>query len=646
LSNDSPGPLSGLGGCLVRHRRFWNVALVVPPLAVLAALAFSPLGRFQGSTLVIEARTPEKGTGSVAVETAGTGETTRVRFKIMHRDQGEATLSISELPAVVPASLTIAFPAGAGNAKVDRLTLANDAVSYDWFDLENCSRKAKVNGVVRRELCGAGPTLVRAADGTIRISSIPEEGFAAGSGFTYVFALGVLLAAGLCGAWLARPVREAGLRGFIDYGGRASWLALAALAVFQFLMVVRNAVDVPFIDEWDYFAAHGLSRDLNWSWLFGFNNEHRIVLTKMLAWINFRMFGLDFALQKILNFLLYCGLLVVIGRFRKQVKGAEGFTLYPVFLVFLLSPLAVENHLWAFQSQFHLVLLFSVLALPYVCAEERNGAGTAAFCLFLVLAMFTVSAGLFIAGVYLACAVVFTAAQALGKRLDRRAGWRFVLVSSAVIVVGMVLARWGNVPNGWPPRVYPHEPLFWESFLNIVSFSFGFRQLSLLPGLACLLLALTPLVLLLRDPHTRWRPATWHLMAGILGILAVLAAISVARAYFAAPKISRYTEIGFMLIPYLALAWWLALRPGRVRTTVLSLVWLFCAAASWDDWSTDVWPIERQNDLVTLECVEAYYGWNGDGACQDRVTPAKLDRARQLGVRFTRQFSASPGASR
>jgi hypothetical protein len=615
-------------------------------MGVLVAAALSPLSRFQGSTLVIEAQTPQRGTGRVVVEEAGTGETKQSSFKIMPRGQGDATLSIIELPAVVPASVSLAPLGHSGNFRVDRITLANDTVSYDWYELANCSRRSVVNGVVRRELCGAVPTLATAADGTIIISSIPGNGFSAGSGFRPLVALGMILAAGLCSAWLARPAGRGGRERLAEYGGRLAWLVLAALAVFQFLMIVRNAVDVPFIDEWDYFSAQGLSRDLSWSWLFGFNNEHRIVLTKMLAWINFRIFGLDFAVQKMLNFLLYCGLLAMIGRFGKRVAGAEGFTLFPLFLVFLLSPLAVENHLWAFQSQFHLVLLFSVLALPYACAEERTGIGTAAFCSWLVLAMFTVSAGVFFAVVYLACAGLFTAARSLGKRNGRGAGWRFVLFSGVVIVAGIVLSRWGNVPNGWPPRVYPFEALFWESFLNIISFGFGFRQLSVIPGLVCLALALTPLVMLLSNRETRWRSSTWQLLAGILGILAVIAAISVARAYFAAPKISRYTEIVFLLIPYLSLAWWLALRPGRLHATVLTLVWLFCFAAFWGDWSTEIWAIERQNDIATLECVEAYYTWNGDGACQDRVTPEKLDRARQLGVHFTRQFASSPGGAR
>lgn len=645
----APLPAGGVDsrGWPSRLLRARDTALATSVLCLLVALALSPLGRFRQSILVIEAWTLGKETGSVVVRAAGTAETTRVPFDLMAYGQDTARLSIVELPAVVPTSLAIAPLATIGSYGIDRVTLANDTVGYFWDERGECSRRFTTGGVVKREPCGGAPAIATAEDGSILISSIPETGFAAASGFRPLAALGVVLAAWICARWLLRPRDGTGRERLLRSCERGGWLALAALFVFQFLMVVRYSVDVPFMDEWDFFWPQGLSRELSWAWLFSFHNEHRIVPTRLLAWLNLNLVGLDFALQKALNHLLFGCLLIAIVRFKNRVAGPGDFLGFPAFLAFLFSSLAVENHLWAFQSQFHLVLLFSVLAVPYACAEKRSAGGTTAFCLYLVLAMYTISAGVVLAAVYLACAAIFTAAHVARHPVDRRAGVRFVVIGAVVIVVGIVLNRAGYGPAGWtPPRIYPFEALFWEHFLNIVSLGFGFQQLSLGVGVACLALTIAPLAMLLRCRETRWRQSTWQLVTGILGILAMLATISVGRAYFAAPKTSRYAEVGFMLVPYASLAWWLALRPGRVRAAGLALAWLLCFAGFRDDWSAAVWAIERQADSATLECAEAYYGGLGDGICQGRTEPADLDRAKQLGVRFTRQFASPPGVVR
>jgi len=130
-------------------------------------------------------------------------------------------------------------------------------------------------------------------------------------------------------------------------------------------------------------------------------------------------------------------------------------------------------------------------------------------------------------------------------------------------------------------------------------------------------------------------------VTAILAILAVLAAISVGRGNFGEPKTSRYAEIGFMLIPYAALAWWLAVKGVARCKAVPVFFWFFCFAGYFNNWSTDKYAEAKQIDLYNLECVEGYFNGIGDGICQGRTAPQDLDRAKTMGARFTRQFSSN-----
>lgn len=609
---------------------------------LVAVLAFH-LSHYRHSTLVIEARTFDKGTGKILVENSASSGVSQRTFALID-DQGVRQLYVIELPDGTPQAMTIPPLAQKGRFGIIRLTLSNSSISYDWDEQGLCSRKTLVNGIAKQEPCGGVPQLSTADDGATRISSIPEEGFVATDAFRGMVAVGAFLVVCICGIWLACSTVGEGREKILWYGNRIVLLVLVTLYLLQLMMVLRYAVDIPFGDEWNYFQAQGLSQGLTWEWLFRFHNEHRIVLTKFLAWLNLQLFGLDFVVQKVLNFLMFGGLIVAVFGFKKRLVGPLNFPLFAAFIIFLLSSIARENHLWAFQSQFHLVLIFSVLALPHVCPEKLSIRGTAVYCLLLLLAMYTISAGIVFAVIYLLCTTIFTAGQMIHKRVDHRTGWQFMLVCGTIITVGIVLSRVGYEPDGWSPqRIYPFEALFWEHFLNLVSFGFGFERVHLLPGFVCLLVTLTPLVLLLIDPDARWNSSTWQLLAAILGILAVLAAISIGRAYFAEPKTSRYAEVAFMLVPYVSLAWWLALRAGRMRSVVLLSLWMCCLFSFGNNWSTDSWAFTKQVDIYNLECVEGYFKGIGDGVCQGRTTAEDLDRAKQLNVRFTRQFTTTLG---
>ncbi|OGU06108.1 MAG: hypothetical protein A2X82_06270 [Geobacteraceae bacterium GWC2_55_20] len=625
---------------IFRLRRHLLILVAVSLLAGIFAYRyceFSPL------TLVLEAKTLRKGVGTVTVEQGGSrGSVTRT-FEIQD-DQGQKTMYLVELPAGSLKSVKVAPLAPSGQFSLDRIILSNDATVYSWDEWGQCSRRTLRQGVLTREACDAdSPVLAATADSSVVISSLSlaESGKSQPARFmvALVAALGVFGG----GFWLFRPNRGSSSGGVVrSFAVRSAWLVLVMLYAYQLYLVNRYAVDLPYEDEWDYFKASALSQEFSWSWLLAFHNEHRIVLTKLLAWVNLKFFGLDFALQKILNMILFGGLLVVLVRFKDSVVGRDSFPIFPLFLVFLLSPIARENHLWAFQSQFHLVLLFSVAALITAYNLKIDCSSAWGTGLLMLLAMYTFSAGAVFAVVYLSCISVYVLSGIARGEVGLGAGRRFLLIVGSLTAVGMLLLFHGYVTPPWPPpRLYPTNFRFWDYYMNIISFGFGFSTVSILPGIVCLLWVLCPPILLLWRRETRWQPATWQIVTALLSILAVLAAISMGRGNFGEPKTSRYAEIGFMLIPYAALAWWLVVKDGGRWKIVPVFLWFFCFAGYFNDWSADKYAEAKQIDLYNLECVEGYFTGIGDGVCQGRTTPQDLDRAKAMGARFTRQFNSN-----
>jgi hypothetical protein len=410
---------------------------------------------------------------------------------------------------------------------------------------------------------------------------------------------------------------------------------------------VLHSVDVPFSDDWLFFGANGLKVDFSPQWLFRPELEHRIVLTKLQGWVNLRLFSLDYRLQKICNYLLFGGIVLSLAFLKNKLLGKGKFILFPLFLIFLLSPIAWENHRWALQSDYHFAVLFACLALCYLSPPEITLKSCALFCLFSGLAMYSLAPGAVLVAVYVCCSVVFLMARMGDKAIS--SSLRSLLLTQ-ILAMGLIFFTWlygyKRLGADWPHKyVLPWEPGYWTDFLNMVSFSFGFQEHNVTLGIICLCVLMVPLVLLLLDSETRWQTITWSLVAGTVGILVVFAVVTMARSgvNYYGTKTSRYAEIGFLMIPFMAMAWWRALQSRALRCTVLTSLWIFCFVGYFDNWSSLPYQETKQYDIQTLECAENYYRGTGDGSCRGETfpNPQLLDRAKELGIKFTKQLVQS-----
>lgn len=218
------------------------------------------------------------------------------------------------------------------------------------------------------------------------------------------------------------------------------WLLAAVAATVlgaKLVVVAELGSAMPFLDQWDAEAANlyapYLHGTLTFSDLFASHNEHRIVLTRLLALAELELAGeWNPRLQMIVNAVIHTALVTWLAALLMPLVRRDRRMLLACFvaLVFAL-PIAYENTLWGFQSQLYLMLLFGLAAIvAFVGARAlsvRWFAGLAA----AVLGYLSYSAG---AVAVLAAAVVVGVQLATKARRRSPAEYGALAVLAAVFV--------------------------------------------------------------------------------------------------------------------------------------------------------------------------------------------------------------------
>lgn len=629
-------PLVGFFENIYKSRSSLSILLVLS--LTVGIFAFS-MTTYKCSTLTLEAKTAQKEVWPVVVESPG--RVTRLDLEI--NDDSESVSSHTlELPAVDLNALKIAPLVGTGKFEIVGITLASDTIHYAWDQEGICSQQTLSPQRTKWMACQNDfPKLTTSEDTSIVISSIPPSVTYASTSYRLVVSFASSALFFICGVWLLRPC--SGFAGWSSrtYVKRALLLLLTGLYCYQFYLIWRYSIDVPWEDEWSYFEPNALPRGFTWQWLVEFHNtDHRIVLTKLMAWLNFKLFDLNFAVQRIVNYIIFGFLLIAVNRFKDGVTGENRFILFPAYMVFLVSQIAYENHVWAFQSQIHFALLFAVIMIHYAYDTNLAIKSTVLFSLAALLAVYSFAAGVVFAVIVLFCRTLYVIAGIVSGRFVRNKAIQSIVISW--VVIGGALILWFN---GYKSHENVSQTLFlfnqefWDYFFNLLSLGFGIEYMFIIPGILCLAIIMFPLVLLIKY-DTRWDSATWKVLTAILMILAALAVISIGRSSVYSPKTSRYAEIGFLLIPFVALAWWLAVRVPVWRYVVLSLFWIFCCVNYADDWSADVYRETMQIDVDLLNCIERYSQGRRVAPCQGAywMSPERLASAKRLHAHFTRSF--------
>lgn len=150
------------------------------------------------------------------------------------------------------------------------------------------------------------------------------------------------------------------------------WLFAVVMVILSIIGGVREYSPVPFWDIWDGtidFFIRLQKGDVAAWW--GFHNEHRIILSRLLFWIDFKWFdGLGWFLVAMNYVLVGCSAFLFLHLWRLTIKTPiwnkeEKF--FAAFLVIcLFSWVQAANLESAFQSQFILAQLLPLAALYYL----------------------------------------------------------------------------------------------------------------------------------------------------------------------------------------------------------------------------------------------------------------------------------------
>jgi hypothetical protein len=384
----------------------------------------------------------------------------------------------------------------------------------------------------------------------------------------------------------------------------------------------RGSVDLPFLDEWDCWWTWEPGKVFDW--IFLRHNEHRIVFTKLeFLLVNFLAGGNEIFLNAI-NYLLFGALLAVLCD-RLVFITKNRWPLW--FVLFLLSSLPYENHVWGFQSQIHFSLIFFFLAVPFLFRAGRKSQSIGVTLLIASIYSFG-------AGIALSFSVLLVYA---GYRFFRRDDFLFCLLLFAVGLGFVFLWRIGfESPTGHSLHFYPWNGHFWVFFFTLVGNGFGLaKPVGIYWGAfwlsVCIFCWFISGLKYARQNCPEW----WAGAASVVGIIAALAAITSGRADFdiSVAKSSRYTEISLMLIPLTAAglslvlgerlekqSWWLA---GFVFYLLLVIVFArkFSANPYIDEWKRRA---EGQ------KCVKSFYDGTGNGFCKQIYPGSLSDKLRRL----------------
>ncbi len=156
------------------------------------------------------------------------------------------------------------------------------------------------------------------------------------------------------------------------------WFLAILSAALTFVGVIKNYSPVPLGDMWDgYLNFFVKISDGDFSSLWAQHNEHRIVLSKILFWLDIRFFDGSGIFLITLNCLLPIAASAIFFCYIDEIlKNADSTfaanVIKSLVLILLFSWTQKENFNWAFQSQFFLAQLLPLLSFFLLHKSQQS----------------------------------------------------------------------------------------------------------------------------------------------------------------------------------------------------------------------------------------------------------------------------------
>lgn len=212
-----------------------------------------------------------------------------------------------------------------------------------------------------------------------------------------------------------------------------SFLALAAVFFWGLAIVgaFNSYSPVPFMDMWDGyldFYIKASAGDIGAWWKN--HNEHRILLSRFLFWIDLSWLNGSIWFLLLVNYLLVALSCLMFFVFLRERLPKTYFIFGLFIMTWLISWSQHENLTWGFQSQFILAQLLPLIAF-YLLHRAYNGDNTFKDYFFGACFFGTLSLGSMANG-------VITLPLMTLYVIICRFGWRWVAVLAAISCVGLL----------------------------------------------------------------------------------------------------------------------------------------------------------------------------------------------------------------
>lgn len=393
------------------------------------------------------------------------------------------------------------------------------------------------------------------------------------------------------------------------------WLAALFLTVAGAKLWLIQCCGTPvlYLDQWneaDDFIRPWREGHLSWHDWIASHNGHRIFFTRLLDLLCIKFNGeWDPLLQMTINALFHtavlCGLVGILWVF---TGGQDLALLCLLFAPFLALPMAAENTLWSFQSQFYFLIFFGVAAMAGLGFYRPGSRWWWVGLLAAILGLFTMGSG-FLAPL---AVVGLTGLRSLQARCVSRENLITAGAGGAICIVGLGLAVHAEAGNG-------HS---WGGFFGALAWilAWPFENKPSLLLFVCLPLALTAVKYFrgaFKDPR-----AAEFLLA--LGFWSFLQSACIAYARTNSVNCSRYVDL-FCFLPMASLASLFILGGewlqgfSRGRQTALAVGWTVILLAG-------LWHTSPRN-WHNYDADDNYSLWSAQALFMDRETIRTLAAA-------------------
>ena len=248
------------------------------------------------------------------------------------------------------------------------------------------------------------------------------------------------------------------------FGSNFAWAASIFLTGLgaKLGLILYHGMAFPYWDQWPGEAIETIIPYLTGTFslktLFAPHNEHHIVLTRIYDLVLLRLNGQwDSLLEMTGSAVIFCAGLAAFGWVVASLLGRKSWPLVWGALVLELSlPFAWENTLWAFQSQFYYLCLFSLLTIWLLALHPAWSWRWWLGVLAGVVTLFTIATGCLAA----AAAGSVTVFAVIKRPRD---WWRqlpTLVLSAALVVAGLWLLHSANAPG------HPAQPRSTAEFLS------------------------------------------------------------------------------------------------------------------------------------------------------------------------------------